>query len=26
VYTYNIRGYDFNVLQFSPEHTEIKIV
>ena len=26
VYTYNIRGYDFNVLQFSPENTEIKIV
>lgn len=25
VYTYNIRGYDFNVLQFSPDHTEIKI-
>lgn len=26
VYTYPIRGYNFNVLQFSPEHTEIKIV
>lgn len=25
VYTYNIKGYDFNVLQFSPEHTEINI-
>lgn len=24
-YTYNIKGYDFNVLQLSPEHTEINI-
>lgn len=26
VYTYPIKGYDFNVLQFSPEHTEIKVI
>ena len=25
-YTHGIKGYDFNVLQTSPEHTEIKIV
>jgi hypothetical protein len=25
VYTYAIKGYDFNVLQFSPKHTEVKI-
>jgi len=24
-YTYNIKGYDFNVLQTSPEHTKVKI-
>jgi hypothetical protein len=24
-YTYNLKGYDFNVLQPSPEHTKIKI-
>jgi len=23
VYTYNVKGYDFNVLQFSPTHTSI---
>ena len=26
VYTFNIRGYNFNVLQFLPEITEIKIL
>ena len=25
-YTHGIKGYDFNVLQTSPEHTEIKMV
>ena len=26
MYTYNIKGYNFNILQSPPEHTEIKIV
>jgi len=26
VFTYPVRGYDFNVLQPSPEHMEIKIL
>ena len=25
-YTHGIKGYDFNVLQLSPEHTEIEII